>query len=136
MTLARRLAEAYVELEAAAFRDKTEQEVKKNAAEAEKAARVLTAARAKAISYYAMIKDNFPSYPKLDEAIYYLAYEYEQAGDLANGLAGHEGFDFSAGSVEEFYTEGLGQAGTGIVGGGTAQADDEIAAALVEGGRN
>ncbi len=85
--LARRLAEAYVELESAAFRDKTEAEIRKNAAEAEKAVKIMAMARAKAISYYTLIKNSFPSYPKLDEVLYYLAYEYEQAQDLKNARA-------------------------------------------------
>jgi tetratricopeptide (TPR) repeat protein len=95
--LARRLAEAYVELEAAATRDKTESEIKAddakkgNAAnldkfkgDAEKAKKVILAAREKAIKYYTLVKDKYPSYGQLDEVLYYLAYEYEQANDLTN----------------------------------------------------
>ena len=95
--LARRLAEAYVELEAAATRDKTENEVKADDAkkqggaaadkfkgEAEKAKKVIVAAREKAIRYYSLVKDKYPSYGQLDEVLYYLAYEYEQGNDLAN----------------------------------------------------
>lgn len=95
--VARRLAEDYVELESAASRDKTENEIKadeakktapgseaKLKAEADKAAKVIVAARKKAIEYYSMIKDKFPNYGQLDEVLYYLAYEYEQANDLDN----------------------------------------------------
>ncbi|MGC4066058.1 MAG: hypothetical protein QM784_15685 [Polyangiaceae bacterium] len=35
-------------------------------------------------SYYAMMKDQYPNYSKLDEVLYYLAYEYEQAKDYQN----------------------------------------------------
>ena len=93
-TLARRLAEDYVELEAAATRDKTMAEIerdglkKTNAAaagqkqtQANEAARVLGAARTKAQQYYGLIKNEYPNYPQLDEVLYYLAYEYEQAND-------------------------------------------------------
>ncbi|MBI5535058.1 MAG: hypothetical protein HY898_20190 [Deltaproteobacteria bacterium] len=82
----RRLAETYVELESAAFRDKTEAEIKKNKADADKAAKVLTASRQNAIKYYGYLKDQYPSYSKLDEVLYYLAYEYEQAQDIPNAL--------------------------------------------------
>jgi tetratricopeptide (TPR) repeat protein len=82
----RRLAETYVELESAAFRDKTEAEIKKNKTDADKAAKVLAASRQNAIKYYGMMKDQYPSYSKLDEVLYYLAYEYEQAQDIPNAL--------------------------------------------------
>lgn len=95
--LGRRLAEAYVELEAAAFRDKTEAEIKRDSlkksnpqgagqqqTQANQAAAVLKAARKKAIDYYTLIVNDYPNYGQLDEVLYYLAYEYEQANDLKN----------------------------------------------------
>jgi TolA-binding protein len=95
--LIRRLAEAYVELESAALRDKTASEVyahdkkKKNPSGAAKARRdaavakkIMLAARKKAIAYYVLMKTAYPNYSKLDEVLYYLAYEYEQAGDLTH----------------------------------------------------
>jgi tetratricopeptide (TPR) repeat protein len=95
--LGRRLAEAYVELESAAFRDKTEAEIKRDnlkksnpqaagqqQTQANQAAAVLKAARKKAIDYYTLIINEYPTYPALDEVLYYLAYEYEQAMDLKN----------------------------------------------------
>ena len=95
--LARRLAEAYVELESAAFRDKTQAEIKRdelkktNAAaagqqqtQATQADGVMKAARRKAIDDYSIIVNDYPTYSQLDEVLYYLAYEYEQANDLAN----------------------------------------------------
>jgi len=94
-TLARRLAEDYVELESAAFRDKTNAEIerdnlkKTNAAaagqkqtQANQADQVMKAARGKAIQNYALITKEYPNYPQLDEVLYYLAYEYEQASDF------------------------------------------------------
>ena len=95
--LARRLAEAYVELESAAFRDKVQAEIKRdelkktnvNAAgqqqtQANQAENVMKAARKKAIDYYHVIVNDYPNYSQLDEVLYYLAYEYEQANDLKN----------------------------------------------------
>jgi tetratricopeptide (TPR) repeat protein len=95
--LGRRLAEAYVELEAAAFRDKTEAEIKRDEAKkknpqqagqfqtnANQADQVMKAARKKAIDNYTLIVNDYPNYPALDEVLYYLAYEYEQANDLKN----------------------------------------------------
>ena len=82
--IARRLAETYVELENAARRDKTQAEIKKNRTEVGKAGKVMLLARKKAIAYYGLIKKQYPSYKKLDEVLYYLAYEYEQAEDLVN----------------------------------------------------
>lgn len=96
VTLGRRLAEAYVELEAAAFRDKTNAEVerdnlkKSNAqaagqkqALANQADQVMKSARNQAIKYYSLVKTDYPDYAQLDEVLYYLAYEYEQAQDNA-----------------------------------------------------
>jgi tetratricopeptide (TPR) repeat protein len=105
--LMRRLAEGYVELESAAFRDKTENGMKadearkKNpgsaaqfTAEVDKAEKILNAARKEAIKYYSVLKDQYPKWCQnagataaassgcTDEVLYYLAYEYEQASNL------------------------------------------------------
>jgi TolA-binding protein len=106
--LMRRLAEGYVELESAAFRDKTENGMKadeakrKNPAqaagfqtEAGKADKILSAARQAAIKNYTSLKDQYPKWCQnnnaanpaqstgcTDEVLYYLAYEYEQALNL------------------------------------------------------
>ncbi len=103
--LIRRLAEGYVELENAALRDKNFSEVEvqnvKTAAkkakkrpdgakisklksDAAKADQILKVARKKAIAYYTRMKLEYPNYSKLDEVLYYLAYEYEQDKDLQN----------------------------------------------------
>ncbi len=108
--LLRRMAEDYVELEAAAFREKTEAEIKRdqfkttNPREAGKQQSVansrkttMDGSRRAAIQYYGMLVGDYsgqpsqtfatnppPAYPLLDEVYYYLAYEYEQAGDTAN----------------------------------------------------
>ncbi len=94
--LARRLAEAYVELESAANRDRIQAVIKqqdlgpkgkpeviqKAKAEEKAAAKVSDLARKKAITYYTWVKDNVPQYPKLDEVLYYLAFEYELDGNI------------------------------------------------------
>jgi tetratricopeptide (TPR) repeat protein len=82
VTLARRMAETYVELENAAFRDKTEAEIKKDQPVADKAKKTLDGARANAIKYYKVVANEYKTYPQLDEVLYYLAYEYEQAQNL------------------------------------------------------
>jgi tetratricopeptide (TPR) repeat protein len=95
--LLRRLAEGYVELEAAAVRDeiaedvaatdakkKAPGDVNKHKTAAAQAKKIAVAARGSAIKYYAMMKDQYPNYSKLDEVLYYLAYEYEQAKDYQN----------------------------------------------------
>ena len=95
--LARRLAEEYVELEAAAFRDKTEAEIRRDGLKktnpqkagqeqtnANTAETVMKGGRKKAIDYYTLIKTDYPNYGALDEVLYYLAYEYEQSNDLKN----------------------------------------------------
>lgn len=109
--LARRLAEGYVELEAAAFREQTEAEIraqdakrkkknddaKKASSAASKSKQVVAAARKSAIKYYSLLKRDFPKWclaPNAqdptkstgcgDEVLYYLAYEYEQAKDYDN----------------------------------------------------
>ena len=109
--LARRLAEGYVELESAAIREATENEIKaqdanrkkdadgaKAAAEAaSKAKQAIATARKFAIKYYTLLKDQYPKWCQTpnaqdptksagcgDEVLYYLAYEYEQAKDFEN----------------------------------------------------
>ena len=112
--LLRRLAEDYVELESAAFRDKIEAETsaaearrKKDPkraaalqAEAARADKILTAARSAAIKFYSKLKDEHPKYCETtnaadptksagcaDEVLYYLAYEFEQANQLGQARA-------------------------------------------------
>ncbi len=102
--LIRRLAEAYVELESAANRDKVEADVKaadlKSSKSKDKVAqinqarkasaqakKIVEASRSKAIAYYKLMKTAYPTYSKIDEVLYYLAYEYEQAKDLKNARA-------------------------------------------------
>ena len=106
--LMRRLAEGYVELESAAFRDKTENQIKADEAkrknpkaaagftgEVSKADKILVAARQAAIKYYTLLKNQYPKWCQTtnaqdptkstgctDEVLYYLAYEYEQANQL------------------------------------------------------
>ncbi|MEO7114169.1 MAG: hypothetical protein ABI183_27255, partial [Polyangiaceae bacterium] len=95
--LARRLAEDYVELETAAFKEKTQAEVDRDAAKktnpqlasqkqatANQANQFMTRARAQAERYYGTIRSDYPNYTKLDEVLYYLAYEYEQSNDNAH----------------------------------------------------
>src|SRR5262245_47445807 len=95
--LIRRLAEDYVELESAAFRDKTEagiklEEAKKTAPQnvakfdtaQKQAAEIMVRARKKAIDYYTLLKNGYPNYSQMDEVLYYLAYEYEQGQDYGN----------------------------------------------------
>jgi hypothetical protein len=90
----RRLAEDYVELESAAFREKTQAEIDRDGLKktnpggagqkqtvANQAAKILAAARSNAEKYYKVIKTEYPNYPQLDEVLYYLAYEYEQANE-------------------------------------------------------
>jgi hypothetical protein len=80
--LARRLAETYVELENAALRDKFQAEEKKNAAEAGSATKLVNSSRSNAIKYYTLLATEYKTYPQLDEVLYFLAYEYEQANKL------------------------------------------------------
>jgi TolA-binding protein len=108
--LLRRLAEDYVELENAAFRERTEAEVKRDGfktsnpreagrqqAIANSRKTTMDRARKAAINYYTTLVNDYsgqpsatfatnppPAYPLLDEVYYYLAYEYEQASDTAN----------------------------------------------------
>ena len=97
--LIRRLAEGYVELESAALRDKIAADIKAQDAKAKKqpadkfrqeatqAEKIVQAARGKAISYYTKMKNEYPTYSKIDEVLYYLAYEHEQAQDYKNARA-------------------------------------------------
>jgi TolA-binding protein len=108
--LLRRMAEDYVELENAAFREKTEAEIKRdnfkktNPREAGKQQAIANSrkttmdrSRKAAIAYYTLLVEDYsgqpsqrfpnnppPAYASLDEVYYYLAYEYEQSGDTAN----------------------------------------------------
>ncbi|MEO8876776.1 MAG: tetratricopeptide repeat protein, partial [Polyangiaceae bacterium] len=95
--LSRRLAEDYVELETAAFKEKTQAEVDRDAAKktnpklasqkqatANQAGQFMTRARGAAEKYYGIIRSDYPNYSKLDEVLYYLAYEYEQSNDNAH----------------------------------------------------
>ncbi len=70
LQLLRRLAEDYVELERAA---QTAGDVA-----------MQNKARNKAISNYSQLVHDHPEYPRIDEALYFLAAEYETANDLAN----------------------------------------------------
>jgi len=102
LQIGRRLADGYVELEAAAFRDKTEAEQRRAllrsnnpaAAGAEETQvrdldRVVKAARKRAIEVYTLIANDYPTAAQLDEVLYYLAYEYEQAGDAKGARAAY-----------------------------------------------
>lgn len=94
--LVRRLAEGYVELESAATRDQIKADIDAQDAkaakqkskydrakqEALKAKRIVVRARDNAIKYYTRMKNDYPNYSKIDEILYYLAYEYEQKRDL------------------------------------------------------
>jgi tetratricopeptide (TPR) repeat protein len=71
LSLLRRIAEDYVELETAAEKQPTK-----------KGKQLASAARKSAVRYYAEIAKRYPSYSKLDEVLYYLAYEHERIGDL------------------------------------------------------
>jgi tetratricopeptide (TPR) repeat protein len=104
--LIRRLADSYVEMESVSFRKKTESrmaadEAKRKdpgkvaglLAEATKAEKIEAAARTAAIKHYAQLRARHPTWCQsasanppagcLDETLYDLAYEHEQAGDLA-----------------------------------------------------
>ncbi len=92
-----RLAEAYAELEQAAVRDKIQKDIQvqdcrrkkcsktkvsKLRKEISKAKKMEAAARKKAIGYYGRMAKWYSKYSKIDEVLYYLAYEYEQSGDM------------------------------------------------------
>jgi tetratricopeptide (TPR) repeat protein len=68
--LLRRIAEDYVEMEAAAER--------------ENATALATAARAKAIKTYLRLQADDPTYPQNDQVTYAVAHEYERAGDFSS----------------------------------------------------
>lgn len=72
--LMRRLAEGYVELEYAAAHEPD-------------GAKIVAAARNKAITYYLALRSEYPSYAKLDEVLYFAGYEHERGGDTANARA-------------------------------------------------
>jgi hypothetical protein len=105
----RRLADGYVELETSSFRKKLESRMSADEArrkdpgkvaallaEAAKAEKMEAAARQNAIRYYAQLKSQHPGFCQspgggtsaakpsgcVDEILYNLAYEHEQAGDL------------------------------------------------------
>jgi TolA-binding protein len=94
--LVRRLAEGYVELESAATRDKIKADIDADDAkkakqkgkydtakrESNAAQQIVVKSRENAIKYYTRMKKDYPDYSKIDEILYYLAYEYEQAKDL------------------------------------------------------
>lgn len=108
--LLRRLAEDYVELENAAFTEKTQAEVRRDELSksnprmagqqqsiANSRAKTMNLSRKAAVKYYTTLVTDYsgqpsttfpqnppPAYAFLDEVYYYLAYEYEQAGDTAN----------------------------------------------------
>jgi tetratricopeptide (TPR) repeat protein len=90
----RRLAEDYVELETSAFREKTQAEIDRDSLKKTNPAgagqkqsvvnadtRIMSAARGKAETFYNIIINEYANYPQLDEVLYYLAYEYEQANE-------------------------------------------------------
>jgi TolA-binding protein len=99
--LVRRLAEGYVELESAATRDKIKADIdaddakkgkqkpKYDAAvrESSTAQQIVVKSRDNAIKYYTRMKKDYPTYSKIDEILYYLAYEYEQNKDLDHARA-------------------------------------------------
>ncbi len=111
--LMRRLAEGYVELESSAFKDKVEGEVRAQELRAKdpsgaskakdgvkKATEIIKVARKNAITFYKQLKDQYPKWCQfpdnpegqqgcIDEVLYYLAYEYEQAGDLENARSAY-----------------------------------------------
>lgn len=82
VTLARRLAETYVELEGAATRDAIQADIDKKPDDAAKAKKLVETARNNAVKYYKVIINDYKTYPQLDEVLYFLAYEYEQAQNL------------------------------------------------------
>lgn len=72
--LMRRVAEAYVELAAAAQRDAADSSQRANAL------KVVAAARKNAVKYYSALRTQYPK----DEVLYYLALAYEDSGDFKN----------------------------------------------------
>jgi tetratricopeptide (TPR) repeat protein len=78
-SLLRRLADAYVELENVAFRERIEAEDKKAPGEASAAKKLEESARAGAVRHYTTLANDHPSLSDLDQVLYHLAYEHEQA---------------------------------------------------------
>lgn len=91
--IARRLADDYVELESAAFRDKTEAEMrargKAESSTIAESGRLMRSAQRRAIELYGLLARDYPTSPRVDEVLYYLAYEHEQAGDLKSARAAY-----------------------------------------------
>ena len=98
--ITRRLADVYVELETAAQRDKTEAEIRRDKLRttnataagreqtaANEADRVVKAARKRAIELYTTFATEHPQHAQIDEVLYYLAYEHEQANDPKSARA-------------------------------------------------
>ncbi len=98
--IARRLADTYVELESLAFREMVQAQMKRDAlkktdpkaagleqTKANEAEKVMKAARKQAIETYTIFVTDYPTHASIDEVLYYLAYEYEQAGDMKNARA-------------------------------------------------
>lgn len=95
--LLRRLAEGYVELEASARSSKAKNEAlarklakqhkTQEAAQARRAAlrasRTIEPARRSAIQSYRAFASDYPNDPKIDEVLYYMAYEHELGADHA-----------------------------------------------------
>ncbi|MCH2108582.1 MAG: tetratricopeptide repeat protein, partial [Polyangiaceae bacterium] len=89
-----RLAEGWAEVEQASVRDKTILDIKimdlkkakKDTTKARKelaqAKGIEEYARKKAIGYYQRMSKWYSKYSKIDEVLYYLAFEYEQGGDF------------------------------------------------------
>jgi TolA-binding protein len=79
VTLTRQLADAYVRLEISALAEKARAEGTQDHGLADKSQKTAEIARRGAIGYYRIIANEYKNYPSLDEVLYYLAYEYEQA---------------------------------------------------------
>jgi tetratricopeptide (TPR) repeat protein len=86
----RRLAEDCAEEESAHLQTKARLDLEpatvdgSNAALARQEGASAQRARTSALGFYVTLTTQYPSYPKLDEALYYLAYEYELDGQTAN----------------------------------------------------
>jgi tetratricopeptide (TPR) repeat protein len=78
--LERRLAEGYVELETSML---SEMAALSETA-APDATKIHDAARRSAIAYYTRLINEYPDYPKRDEVLYFLGYEYEQSQAYSN----------------------------------------------------
>jgi TolA-binding protein len=74
--LARRLGDAYLELESVARRDAGAAQ----GAEQEKARKIEEAARQSLIKYYTLVLNEYPAYPSGDELTYSLGRAYERVG--------------------------------------------------------